>query len=281
MPVAAPGYAPKPPAPSRAQPKKGPNLLLIGGIAAALVVVALAVVFIALGNRPAAPAAVVPTANPTAVAGPCAFLTAGTTPVSGAGGTCGLKLGSQVLGDSFAGQSALPADLTGATLDSNSTPTGKASIPVGGGFATLTAPGKGSGIGVVTGPTAADEIVIADFTPTTSGDANLGVAARCSPSDCLFLYVSPTGHVWIAQRVAGAVPVAKFNDVARVQLNQTNRLVLAVRGSQVQAWLNGGLVSSVPVDVANPGAAIFFDLNQDSSPATVNLSDLYVFAPAA
>jgi len=58
-----------------------------------------------------------------------------------------------------------------------------------------------------------------------------------------------------------------------------NRLVVAVRGSQVQSWINGSLISSVQVDVGNPGAVVFFDSNQDATPSATNLSDLYVFAP--
>jgi hypothetical protein len=282
MPGAAPVYAPRPPVPSKPEKKRGgPNLLLIGGIAAAVVVVGLVIAFVALSGRPGSGAAVTPTATPVVTEGPCAFLTAGVKPLAGSGGTCGLKLGSLVQGDSFAGQSALPADLTGSSFDANGIPSGKATVPVSGGFAALSAPNKGSGVGVVTGATPADEVVIADFTPTSAGDANLGVAARCSPSDCLFVYVSPTGKVWISQRVGSAVPASKFNDSAEVQLNQVNRLVMSIKGSQVEAWLNGSLIGSVQVDVANPGEAAFYDLNQGSAASTVNLGDLYVFAPGS
>ncbi len=122
-------------------------------------------------------------------------------------------------------------------------------------------------------------MVIADFTPTTTGDANIGIGARCGAADCVEVYVSPKGRVWVVQRAAGAAPVQKFADTAQVQVNQVNRLVLSVRGSQVQSWVNGSLVSSVQVDAGSPGAVLFFDSNQDTTPAAANLSGLYVFAP--
>ena len=196
------------------------------------------------------------------------------------GRAAGLKLGNQVQADTFAGQSALPADLSGVGIDANGAPKGKAAIPVGGGFATLSASSRGAGVGVLSGAQPADLVVIADFTPTTTGDANIGIGARCTATDCIQVYVSPKGKVWVMQRVGGAAPVQKFNDAAQVQVNQVNRLVVAVRGSQVQSWINGSLISSVQVDVGNPGAVVFFDSDQDTTPSTTNLSNLYVFAPA-
>ena len=286
MPSAAPVYAPRPPVPSgpaKKDKKAGPNLVLIGGIAAAVLVVGAVAAFFLSGNKAANTGVVTPTANPSSApqAGPCGFLTAGVTPAAGSGGNCGLKLGTQVQADNLAGLSALPADLHGSNFDANAVPTKAATVPVGGGFASLSAPTKGAGVGVVSGATPTDEVVIADFTPTSPGDANLGVGARCSPTDCLFLYVSPAGKVWIAERVGGATPVSKFNDAAQVQLNKVNRLVLSVRGGQAEAWLNGNLVSSVQVDVPNPGAATFYALNESGSATTVNLSDLYIFTPGS
>jgi hypothetical protein len=285
MPAAAPVYAPKPPAPSGPARKAGggPNLLLIGAFVAVLLVVGAIAYYFLFANQPANTAAVTPTAKPNSApqAGPCGFLTAGVTPTAGSGGNCGLKLGTVVQGDNLAGLSALPAELHGSAFDGNGIPTKPVTVPVGGGFASLSAPTKGAGVGVVTGATPTDEVVIADFTPTSAGDANLGVAARCSPTDCVFLYVSPLGKVWIAERVAGASPVSKFNDSAQVQLNQVNRLVLSIKGGQAEAWLNGSLVSSVQVDVNNPGAATFYALNESGTATTVNLSDLYVFTPGS
>jgi serine/threonine protein kinase len=280
-PPAPPTYSPRPPGrPPAANPAGSPNLPLLGGVAAAVVVVLLVIAFVVFGSRFAGPA-VTPTAatSPTPVAGPCEFLRAGVGPAAGTGGTCGLRLASQLEADSFAGQSSLPADLTGVAIDASGVARGKASIPVGGGFAALTVGARGSGIGVVTGPTPADEVVIADFTPVTTGDANFGVGARCTPADCVMVYVSPRGKVWISQRLGGAVAVEKFSEPAEVPVNQLSRLVVAVRGTQVEAWLNGNLISSAPIEVASPGPVLFLATNQDLSPATVNLSALYVYGP--
>ena len=83
------------------------------------------------------------------------------------------------------------------------------------------------------------------------------------------------------QRAGGAAPALKFSDNAQVQPNQANRLVVAVRDSQVLAWLNGVLISSVGIDVSTTpgsGAVTFFDSNQGTTPSSANLSALYVFA---
>ncbi|TMC13738.1 MAG: hypothetical protein E6J29_05540 [Chloroflexi bacterium] len=94
------------------------------------------------------------------------------------------------------------------------------------------------------------------------------------------VYVSPAGSVWISQRTAGKELAQKFKDSAQVPVNQVNRLVVVVKGSQVQAWLNGNLVGTVSTDVAGAGTAIFYNVDQDSRPSTVNLSDFYVFQPS-
>ncbi|MEO9006525.1 MAG: serine/threonine-protein kinase [Candidatus Dormibacter sp.] len=279
LPVPAPpAYAPRPPSHVRPPAKAGPNLVLIGAVAAAVLLVALAGAFIAFNQKPGSGAgAPTPATMLTPTLGPCAFLKAGTAPAANSTGTCGLKLGSQLQSDSFAGLTALPADLTAVALDANGGSRGKATIPVSGGFATLASNARGGALGLVSGAAPADEVVIADFTPTTTGDANIGITARCGASDCVLVYVSPKGTAWIAQRTGAGTPTQKFKDLAQVQLNQPNRLVVALHGSQAQAWLNGSLISSVQVDVANPGAVGFFDSNQDTMPSSVNLSGLYVF----
>ena len=150
-------------------------------------------------------------------------------------------------------------------------------IPVSGGFATLTAGSKGSGPAVTTNSTPADVVMVVDFTPTSAADADIGVGTRCSTTDCVLVYVSPSGSVWISQRVLGGGLTQKFKDSAQVQVNQVNRLVVSVKGRQVQAWLNGNLVSSVSTEVAATGNTIFYDVNQDIKPSSVNLSEFYVF----
>jgi hypothetical protein len=189
-----------------------------------------------------------------------------------------LKLGNQFQADSMAGLSALPADLRPIGVDSNLAPKGSPpSIPVSGGFATLTSGSRGSGPGLTTKPGPVDQVVVVDFTPTSAADANIGVGLRCSTTDCVLVYVSPSGSVWISQRTAGSGLTQKFKDRAQVQVNQVNRLVVAVKGGEVQAWVNGNLVSTVSTDVTAAGSTVFYDVVQDTKPSSVNLSDLYIF----
>ena len=279
QPPAAPAYAPKPPSQARPIARGGPNWVLVGGIAAVVLLVAVVGAFIAFNQKPGTTGGTpTPATTLTTTDGPCEFLKAGAVPAANSTGTCGLKLGSQVQADSFAGLRALPADLTGNVLDANGVPKGRVTIPVGGGIAAIGVTARGGAYAVSSGPTPADEVVIADFTPTTSGDANIGVTTRCGPSDCVLVYVSPKGLVWIMQRTGGGTPTQKFKDIAQVQLNQTNRLVVALHGGQVQAWLNGNLISSVQVDVTSAGTVGFFVADQDTTPATADLSGLYIFA---
>ncbi|MDQ6918036.1 MAG: serine/threonine protein kinase [Candidatus Dormibacteraeota bacterium] len=278
-PAAPPAYAPATPRQKReAMEAGGPNLLMFGAVAGAVLVVAVVVAIIAFSQKPSTGVTSGISTGFTPSAGPCDFLRAGVTPAGGAGGTCALRLGSQVHAYSFA-QSAMPADLSGIGIDGDGAPKGKAAIPVGGGFAALSASSRGAGVGIQSGTQPADLIVIADFTPTTSGDANIGIGARCSATDCIEVYVSPKGRVWVTQRSGGGAPVQKFNSEAPVQVNQLNRLVVAVKGSQVQSWINGSLISSVQVDVNSAGAIVFFDSDQDTTHSATNLSALYVFAP--
>ena len=60
------------------------------------------------------------------------------------------------------------------------------------------------------------------------------------------------------------------SDSVTVSLNQVNRLLVSVKGADVQVWFNGSLVSSVQTDVAAAGSVTFFDVDQDSGAATVN-----------
>jgi hypothetical protein len=262
--------------------KKGslPSPVLIASVGGAVVVVGLVIAMIALGQGLGGAGATPSTATSDAqTQGSCDFLKPGLAPAAGAGGTCGLKLGSRLQADSFAGQSALPADLSGVGIDANRAPKGTATVPVGGSFASLTATSRGVGAGVLSGAQPGDLVVIADFTPATTGDADIGVGARCGSTDCVQVFVSPKGKVWIVERVGGASPVQKFTEDVQVQVNRVNRLVVAVRGSQVQSWLNGSLISSVPIEVDSPGAVMFFDSNHDTTPSATNLFGLYVFAP--
>jgi eukaryotic-like serine/threonine-protein kinase len=278
--VAPRAYAPTPPAHGRTAEKGGrANLVLIAAVAGVVLVAGLIVAIIALNQKPGSTGGA-PTTGTTSTpaGGPCDFLKTGVVPAANSGGGCGVKLGNQVQADSFAGITALPADMSGIGIDASGAPNGKATIPVSGGFAALMANARGAGVGVQSAAQPADLVVIADFTPTTTGDANIGISARCSATGCIQVYVSPKGTVWVTQRRGGTAPVQKFSETAEVQVNQVNRLVVALHGSQVLSWLDGILISSVGLEVTSPGTVNFFDSNQGTTPSATNLSDLYVYA---
>jgi hypothetical protein len=164
--------------------------------------------------------------------------------------------------------------------DRNGNPS-SAPVPVAGGFAQLTAPTSGYTVAIsTTSAVAANATAIADFTPNTSGDADIGLGLRCGATQCVLVSVSPKGKFRIAQLLAGTrAPVALVSDDVQVQLNQPNRLVVSLQGAAVQAWLNGRLLAksttTVPPDA---GGLRFFNTDQDQAgPSTVNLSALYAF----
>jgi len=287
LPSGAAVYSPQPPARGvAAKPagKGGPNLMLIGGIAAAVLLVAIIAVVALAGAKSSTPTPAPTTAAtqaPTA-AGPCDFLKAGVPPSAGAGGTCGLVLGASVLTVSFAGQSSLPADLKANAVDGTDTATGPGNVTVGGGVASLTSPSKGTGVDMRTTSLSASNLVaIADFTPTAATDANVGFGLRCTASDCVLVYISPTGKVYISERTNGAKTANQLSsDDAVVNVNAVNRLTVSLKGNQLTAWVNGTLVRSLQVSVATSGNASFFNVDQDGAKASVvNVPNLYFLQP--
>jgi serine/threonine protein kinase len=282
LPIVQRDYAPSPPSHDRTARRDGrSNRVLIAAVAGAVLVAGLTVGIIALNQRLGVGAATPPIGSSSApTAAGCDFLKRGAAPMPNSGGDCGVKVGSQLQADSFAGLLTLPGDLSGTGIDSDTAPRGSAAIPVSGGVATLAANTRGAGVGVMTPPMPADEVVIADFTPTTTGSANIGIGLRCGSTDCILVYVSPEGRAWIMQRAGGTAPVLKFSENVDVQVNRANRLVVAVRGSQVTSWLNGILISSVGIDAGSAGVVTFFDTNQGTTPSATSLSGLYVFALA-
>jgi hypothetical protein len=200
---------------------------------------------------------------------------------SGLGNAGCAVLGSAVGEYAFAGRSALPAELTAEAFDRNGNPAANPNVTVGGGFATLVAPTAGYQIGVRSGqPAPANLIVIADFIPVTAGDADLGIGVRCTPAQCVRLTVSPKGGYQISQVVGSAKPQSLIQDqTAQVELNQPNRLVLSMQGSNAQGWLNGKLLARVGVTVPDQAGPIrFFATDQDQAgKAEVHLTSLAAY----
>lgn len=268
------GYAPKLPVrlgrASGARPGAGAGQLAVGVAAVVIVAIGAVAGYQALANKPAPRRQPVPAGVSAPAQQACAWLKPGAALTQGAGGACGLILGSSVQADSFAGQSAFPKDLQA----------NPATIPVSGGFASLTAGSKGSAASVTTAAAApADVIAVADFTPAGGGDADIGLTLRQGPGVAgIAVNVSPKGKVSILEGLAGAsTPAERYSDNANVLLNQPNRLVVQVKGNQMTAYLNGQLVSTVQIVVAGGGKVGFHDVDQDAMPSTVNLAGLYIF----
>jgi serine/threonine protein kinase len=288
-PIAEPEAVPSPPAlppPSSLGPSRRPWLYAAGGLGALGALALIAALAVNLTRGAAPPASVSPpTAHPSArPAGSCEFLKPGVALASGLGNTGCAVLGSAFGEFAFAGRSTLPPELTAEAFDRNGNPAANPSVPVGGGFATLVAPTTGYQIGVRSGqPAPANLIVIADFIPVTPVDADLGIGVRCTPAQCVRLTVSPKGGYQISQVVGGAKPQSLIQDqTAQIELNQPNRLVLSMQGSNAQGWLNGKLLARVGVTVPDQAGPIrFFTTDQDQAgKAEVHLMTLAAYQTA-
>jgi hypothetical protein len=66
-----------------------------------------------------------------------------------------------------------------------------------------------------------------------------------------------------------------------LQVGGPNRLVLEIKGTHVQAWLNGTLLAVVNLSSPpSPGPVKFFNTDQDpTGQSLVTLSAIYIFAP--
>ena len=283
-PPGAPVYAPKPPVKGdmvKPVPTKH-GRLLIAGIAAAVLVVAIGAVIFLAGERSAGPTPAPPTtAQPTGVAGPCDFLKPGVPPVVSAGGICGLVLGPALLSVPFSGLTGLPADLKADGVDASDTVTRPGLVTVGGGVSSMTSSTKGVGVDMRTALSALNIVAIADFTPTAATDANVGFGLRCTSGDCILVYVSPTGKVYIGERTNGSKSVNQLSrDDAVINLNAVNRLTVSLKGNQLTAWVNGTLIRSLQISVSSSGNLSFFNVDQDGSRASVvNVAGLYYLQP--
>ena len=131
-----------------------------------------------------------------------------------------------------------------------------------------------------------DLVTVADFVPVAANDADTGFKFRCAADDCVFAYVNHSGKFTIEdlKKSETANTVIKTGS-ASVQVNQVNRLVIWVRGQQLDLWLNGTPLASVTIRPAPPSAAdstsatSFFIENWDKTADSVNLQRFYVFQP--
>ena len=271
-----------------AAPAAGPNrqLLIIGAVIAVLAIIGV-IAFVAMSagrsnntgvnNQPSTPAG---------GGGSCEYLNPGASLASGEGATDCVVLGDQVLSVPFAGQSTLPADLKTSGFDRNGNPVNVASaVKVSLGQATVTSSTQGLIVALLSTETASNSVVIADFTPSTAGDADIGLGVRCGAAAnklCDLVSVSPIGKYRFSYLPdQGLAAQLEAGNGPQVKLNQVNRLVVAVQGQQIKAWLNGSFLASVTSpNKVQPGSVLFFVTDQDpAAPATVGLSQLAVFSP--
>jgi serine/threonine-protein kinase len=230
-----------------------------------------------LGSRssPSTP----PSAAPSPAAN-CDFMKPGSAVGPGLGARPCPTLGSEIVDISF-GAGALPAGVAVQALELSGKPVSTPPpVPNSGGAAELTAPVNGYELAVgTTASSTADAVVVADFTPVTAGDADFGLALRCTPAQCLKVAVSPKGRYVIGDYTLDGKPVgAPLAGEARVTSGQAERLVVFVQGASVEAWLDGDLLARAATSTPSaPAAVAFIDLDNDTTPATVRLSRLYVY----
>lgn len=291
QPFMAPAHALAPPAagvPAKgtaapaAAPRNSTRLIVIGAIAAVFLVIA-GGAGIALINagRSTAPthASQPPSANL------CAFLKAGTPVTAGAGSADCTVLGTSLVADQLAGSASLPSDLQVAQLDSSGRPLNPVpKLVIGATGLQTSAPARGSEFDVVAAKVgAADVVAIVDFTPDGSQDGDVGVGVACTKQGCTRVSLSPkTAQFRFDQVVAGApAPSTLQTGDGPLQVGGPNRLVVEIKGTRVQAWLNGTLLAVVNLSAPpSPGQVKFFNTDQDpTGQSLVTLSAIYIFAP--
>ncbi len=268
---------------STTAPRNGRRLMFIAAGAALILVIA-GGVGIALINAGRITTPTSPSRSPSANL--CAFLKAAAPVAAGAGSADCLVLGNSVVADQLAGSATLPSDLQVTQLDSSGRPLNPVpKFNIGGSGIQTTAASRGSEFSVVASKvSAADAVVIADFVPDGSQDADVGIGVACTKQSCTRVSLSPrTAQYRFDQVVAGApAPTTLQTGDGPLQVGGPNRLVVEINGTRVQAWLNGTLLAVVTLGApASPGPVVFFNTDQDAAgQSLVPLSALYVFAPA-
>ena len=246
-------------------------LSLLGGIA-----------YIAIGSTQAPQ----PSPSPQAAVSPspsgnCDFLKAGNPVAPGEGAASCARVGPLIVNFSFTGAPTMPAGVGVQALQPNGKPAPTPpAVPISSAGAQLTAPVKGYELALGTTSAApGDAIVIADFTPLTAGDADIGLALRCSAAQCVKVALSPKGKYVMGDYTLDGKPIGTpLIGEARVQPGQTSRLVVRLKGTTVQAWLDGSLLAQVGTSSPNAPAPIaFIDIDQDTTPATVRLNSLSAY----
>jgi hypothetical protein len=236
--------------------------------------------YIAVGTLQAPP----PAPSPQAVASPgpagnCDFLKPGASVGPGMGAASCALVGAPIVSISFR-SATLPSGVALTARQAGGKPAPPPAVPVIAGTAQLTVPVKGYELDVgTTSALPGDAIVIADFTPLTSGDADFGLALRCTPTQCVRVVVSPKSRYAMGDYSPEGRPVGTpLNGEASVQPGRASRLVVLMKGATVEAWLDGKVLARATTsDASAPAPIAFIDVNQDLKPATVGLSSLSAY----
>jgi TIR domain len=245
-----------------------PRLLVLAGIATVLVFAAAAIAALLVRHPPTSPSA-------------CAFLAPGAQVAPGLTGSCGVRLGAQLEGLDCAKVSTIPPDRFYQFADDAGGTRTSTVYPISNGLCRMSVSQQGAEAAIKTKIAPPNAIVIVDFEPTSSEQARIGLQVRCQATGgCIYVDLSPSGVYTIFDQLQANQPLKQTaSDTAVVRLNQPNRLVVSFLGRQVNAWLNGVLLSSVATEVP-PGEGEVVFVAQSLSPQkpmVVNLSRLLVF----
>jgi hypothetical protein len=245
-----------------------PRVLALAGIGTVLVFAAAAIGALLVRQPPSSASA-------------CAFLAPGARVAPGLSGSCGVRLGAQLEGLDCATVSTIPADRFYQFADDAGGTRTSTAYPISNGLCRMSVTQQGAQVAVTTKIAPPNGIVIADFEPTSSEQARIGLQVRCqAKGGCIYVEVSPTGLYTIFDQLQVNQPLKQTaSDTAVVRLNQLNRLVVSFLGKQVNAWLNGTLLSSVATEVPSGEGEVVFVAQSLSpkQPMVVNLSRLFVF----
>jgi hypothetical protein len=122
---------------------------------------------------------------------------------------------------------------------------------------------------ISTASSAGDAVLIVDFVLSGHGNFEVGLAARCSDSECVNLEADTSGSVWMAER-SGKTWTNRANGT-HDPFPTDNRLLMWVGAGTEVGWLNGKVIDSVSVQTGKPaGYASFFVSTADNfNPAPV------------
>jgi hypothetical protein len=123
---------------------------------------------------------------------------------------------------------------------------------------------------ISTALSAGDVVLIVDFALNGHGNFEVGLAARCSSTECVNVEADTLGSMWMAER-NGSTWTNHATGTHEPFPADVNRLVMWVGANTEVGWLNGKVIDSVSVRTGMPaGDASFFVSTADNyNPAPV------------